>query len=136
MVLVFVIVFSMLTSSLLSQVRQLTPKHSPGSTETRLGPNGFGNTLCGYHPLACAGLCAPQLRSYDFKARNPNPKTKTKLRNHVREGSPAQKANPHNLPPPTDMTGWCEVRSANKERQETQGAKAMKTRRVALVQQG
>ncbi len=59
-----------------------------------------------------AGLCAPHLRSYDLKARNPKSKTKTMLD----KGARLNKANPHNLPPLTDMTGWCEVRSANKER--------------------
>ncbi len=52
---------------------------------------------------------APQLRSYDLKA---NPKTKTMSE----KGSPLNKVNPYNLPPLTDMTGRCEVRSANKER--------------------
>ena len=101
MVLVFVIMFSMLMCSLLLQV-------FPGSTETRLCPDGFGTTL--------SRIPFPSLRgSYNCAATTSKPENPTPRPGHVEKGARLNKVYPHNLPPLTDMTGWCEVRSANKE---------------------
>ncbi len=63
-----------------------------------------------YNPLL--HNCAATTRKPETLTLTPRPRPRPTM---LEKGAGLNKVNSHDLPPLTDMTGWCEVRSANKE---------------------